>query len=184
MICTWSSWCHCHPIISCFIEIQNGLTFLVPAYPGCPGNKRCLFFIVTRTVQFPIQVCFSTLSVYRPRPASHGHFRHRHPYGLNSSIEYYYEQVRTSNVDWSVWWTTSLTSLIVVCDCECLELNLSHKLNMQLATKSAGKLRPPVPTAGMATVFSLRLCASLRTFLMKWRRIWTTMLHSKNNEFH
>jgi len=35
MICIWSSWCHCHPIISCFIEIQIGLTFLVPAYPGC-----------------------------------------------------------------------------------------------------------------------------------------------------
>jgi len=23
--CKWSSWCHCHPVISCFIEIQNGL---------------------------------------------------------------------------------------------------------------------------------------------------------------
>ena len=27
MICIWSSWCHCHPVISCFIKIQNGLTF-------------------------------------------------------------------------------------------------------------------------------------------------------------
>jgi len=27
MICIWSSWCHCHPIISCFIKIQNGLPF-------------------------------------------------------------------------------------------------------------------------------------------------------------
>jgi len=27
MICLWSSWCHCHPIISCFIKIQNGLPF-------------------------------------------------------------------------------------------------------------------------------------------------------------
>jgi len=27
-------------IISCFIKIQNGSTFLVPAYPGCPG-KGC-----------------------------------------------------------------------------------------------------------------------------------------------
>jgi len=35
----WSSWCHCHPIISCFIKIQNGLTFLVPVYPGCPGKE-------------------------------------------------------------------------------------------------------------------------------------------------
>ena len=30
----WSSWYCCHPVISCFI-IENGLTFLVPAYPGC-----------------------------------------------------------------------------------------------------------------------------------------------------
>jgi len=25
MICIWSSWCYCHPIISCFSKIQNGL---------------------------------------------------------------------------------------------------------------------------------------------------------------
>jgi len=27
MICIWSSWCQCHPIISCSIKIQNGLPF-------------------------------------------------------------------------------------------------------------------------------------------------------------
>ena len=27
------------PIVSCFIEIQNGLTVVVPAYPGCPGKE-------------------------------------------------------------------------------------------------------------------------------------------------
>jgi len=27
MICNWSSWCHCHPIISCSGKIQNGLPF-------------------------------------------------------------------------------------------------------------------------------------------------------------
>jgi len=27
------------PIISCFIKIQNGSTFLVPAYPGYSGKK-------------------------------------------------------------------------------------------------------------------------------------------------
>jgi len=47
MICIWSNWCHCHPIICCFIKIQNDWTFLVHAYPGCPGQKekavkRCL----------------------------------------------------------------------------------------------------------------------------------------------
>ena len=29
----------CHLIISCFIKIQTGLTFLVPAYLGCPGKE-------------------------------------------------------------------------------------------------------------------------------------------------
>jgi len=27
MICIWPGWCHCHPIISCFIEMQSGLPF-------------------------------------------------------------------------------------------------------------------------------------------------------------
>jgi len=35
----WTSLCHCHMIISCFIKIQTGLTSLVPAYPGCPGKE-------------------------------------------------------------------------------------------------------------------------------------------------
>jgi len=39
LICTWSSWCYCHPISSCFIKIQIGLTFLAPAYPGCPEKE-------------------------------------------------------------------------------------------------------------------------------------------------
>jgi len=37
-----SSWCHCHPIISCFIKIRFGLTFLVPAYPCCVGKEAIL----------------------------------------------------------------------------------------------------------------------------------------------
>jgi len=39
MICFWSSWCHCHPIISCFIKIQTGLTSLALAYSSCPRKK-------------------------------------------------------------------------------------------------------------------------------------------------
>ena len=39
MICIWFSWCHCYPIISCFVKIQTGLTFLVPAYPCRPGKE-------------------------------------------------------------------------------------------------------------------------------------------------
>jgi len=39
MICVWSIWGYCHPIVSCFIKIEIGLTFLVPAYPGCRGKE-------------------------------------------------------------------------------------------------------------------------------------------------
>ena len=34
--CIWPSWCHCHSLGS---KIQIGFTFLVPAYPGCPGKE-------------------------------------------------------------------------------------------------------------------------------------------------
>jgi len=47
MICIWSRWCHCLPIISCFIKIQICVTFLVPIYLGCPGKRPlngCLSF--------------------------------------------------------------------------------------------------------------------------------------------
>ena len=39
MACIWASWWHCHPIVSCFIKIQTGLTFVVLAYWGCPGKE-------------------------------------------------------------------------------------------------------------------------------------------------
>ena len=39
MIFIWSSWCHCHPVVSCFVKIKTGWTILVSAYPGCPGKK-------------------------------------------------------------------------------------------------------------------------------------------------
>jgi len=39
MTCICSSWRHCHPIFSCCIKIQIGLTVLVPAYTGCPGKE-------------------------------------------------------------------------------------------------------------------------------------------------
>jgi len=35
----WSNWCHCQPIISHVIKIEIRLSFLVPAYWGCPGNE-------------------------------------------------------------------------------------------------------------------------------------------------
>jgi len=40
MICICSSWCYCQPIISCFIKIQIGLTFLVLAYRGWSSSLQ------------------------------------------------------------------------------------------------------------------------------------------------
>jgi len=51
MICIWSSWCY-HPVISCFIKIQNHSSFLVPAYPGCRGKeavKRCCYWFKSKS---------------------------------------------------------------------------------------------------------------------------------------
>jgi len=28
-----------HPIISCIVRIQNGLTFVMATYPGCPRKE-------------------------------------------------------------------------------------------------------------------------------------------------
>jgi len=36
--CICPSWCHCHAL-SRFSKIQIGFTFLVPAYPGSPGQR-------------------------------------------------------------------------------------------------------------------------------------------------
>jgi len=55
MICIRSSWCHYHPLISCFIKIQIGLTFLVPAYPGCPQKeavKQVSVYVVVLCAMF------------------------------------------------------------------------------------------------------------------------------------
>jgi len=50
LICTWSSWCHCHDIISCFIKIQNmfssGASLHQTVLEKRPLNK-CLYVIVT-----------------------------------------------------------------------------------------------------------------------------------------
>jgi len=48
--------CHCHAIISCFIKIWNGFTFLMPTYPGCFGKEAVkrvsVFMSVTVSAEF------------------------------------------------------------------------------------------------------------------------------------
>ena len=57
MICMWSSWCHCDPIISCFIKIHICLTFLVPACPGCLGKESAEWVSVTYWVKVGLCEC-------------------------------------------------------------------------------------------------------------------------------
>jgi len=45
MICIWSGWCHCHPIISAS-ENTEWFILLVPAYPGSPGKKAVKWLCV------------------------------------------------------------------------------------------------------------------------------------------
>jgi len=49
------------PIISCFIEIQIGLTLIVPTYPSCPGKES-----IKR-----VSVCFSLLLLESPQSRPH-----------------------------------------------------------------------------------------------------------------
>jgi len=56
MIYICCSWCPCHPIIFCFIKILSGLTFLVPAYSGCPGREVIKWVSVDRSTELRFYV--------------------------------------------------------------------------------------------------------------------------------
>jgi len=38
-ICIWPSWCHCHSLSLASVKSRLFFTFLVPAYPGSPGQR-------------------------------------------------------------------------------------------------------------------------------------------------
>ena len=56
MICNGPADAIAHPIISCFIKIQIGLTFLVPAYPGCPGKEAIKWASVCHICSYSITI--------------------------------------------------------------------------------------------------------------------------------
>ena len=71
MIRIWSNWCHCHPIISCFIKIHTDLTFLVPVYPGCPGKEAIKWVCVNCRINIEVfkywycqpGICYNTVGI-------------------------------------------------------------------------------------------------------------------------
>ena len=61
MICIWSSWCHCHPIISCFIKIHSGLAFLLPIHPSDVG---CLSLLSFQCCEAPLSIDLVNVHVW------------------------------------------------------------------------------------------------------------------------
>jgi len=69
MNCVWSSWCFCHPIISWFIKIQNGLPFwcqfiqfvlgkrLLNGCSSCGNNKIMLLVLEVYIITFVVFSC-------------------------------------------------------------------------------------------------------------------------------
>jgi len=47
--------------VSCFSKIQAGFTFLVPAYPGSPGQRAIKRVCVRVCVRVHVCVCVSSL---------------------------------------------------------------------------------------------------------------------------
>ena len=63
-----------NPIISCVIEIQTGFTFLVLAYPGCPGkeavNGLVVVVVLVVVVILDCLQCFDTVGWVAGRASS------------------------------------------------------------------------------------------------------------------
>jgi len=60
VICIRSSWCHCYPVISCFIKIQIGLTYLVPSDPDFTV-KEAIKRVSVLCLIITTQCCVSTV---------------------------------------------------------------------------------------------------------------------------
>ena len=66
MICIWSSWCHCHPVISCSSKIQNGLPFwcrLTQVVLEKRPLNGCSVVVVTVCLMDRKYIAFSALSL-------------------------------------------------------------------------------------------------------------------------
>ena len=65
MICIWSGWCHCRPVISAS-ENPEWFILLVPAYPGSPGKRPlndCVCVCVSYSCPILQQLTFYSNSI-------------------------------------------------------------------------------------------------------------------------
>ena len=84
---------HCHPIIFCFVKIQIGLTFLVPAYQVALEKMP-----LNGCLQAPDVVLFSIWFVGRTRRIS----GHQHEPRQKGRVYRGVEQIQPTCVDFSV----------------------------------------------------------------------------------
>jgi len=99
---------HCYPIVSCFIKIQNGLTFLVLAYRGYPGKEAVKRVPVCEYKEFVIISSVMSVTFCYTRCCSGCHSPDR--VKLHDSSTHYYpccsypgNTLPVSPVHWSVF---------------------------------------------------------------------------------
>jgi len=89
MIYVWSS-------SSCFIKIQNGVTFLMPAYPDCPGKEAVKRVSYVATLLCRIRV-FRITNILPVLPSQFIYF-------MWNVVELYNSEVTMSRTDVGIVW--------------------------------------------------------------------------------
>jgi len=77
IICIWSGWCHCHPVVSCFIKIQVYQLLLVISWTvglstGPSETHSHIRFLLVR--YYAIGVLSSCVCVHQKYVKKYGHF--------------------------------------------------------------------------------------------------------------
>ena len=98
-ICVHSSWCHSHPSSLASFKILTGLTFLMPAYPGCPGKEAfkrvSVCWGILTGPQNMIAIRYSEGPLYKPKPNFTNHNLNSNSVGIVDQ----YQQVLSSSWD-------------------------------------------------------------------------------------
>ena len=90
-ICIWFSLCHCHPVISCFSKIQNGLSF---------WYRPTHVVLEKKAIQ---QLCVCVLSLFIIEDKCHGLFVGRMPFQPTSIVNTLKENTTSCHIYLLLW---------------------------------------------------------------------------------
>jgi len=81
MICIWSSWCYCHPIISCSSKIRNGLHFWCQFVVVVVAAAAAVVVVFCAVVHYfwSMKVCFCSVWFRFHVPSQDKHLRNEWP---------------------------------------------------------------------------------------------------------